>query len=337
MHKRPEYFLALRNQYPSLDRVYGDALAKRLAEADTRSFMLACLRDGPTGVLDRWDEVCKRYLQIVGDEASALEKVSSELKGCWKNLGFDGRLKDSFLELQIVCDLYHAGIISDVVPQPTLANKPAPDFTCNVLTNGSPVAACLEVKNVRAPRGILQAFQDALRVAKLTNDSLSKVNLSLTYHCDNTTSAEQELVIKNFLEQLVVFPLWSQHTLSLPNGVEPTVEVRVELVPGHGETNLVRPEGGSYPMGPQINDEALFKQVKSKLDTALRQFQSCGSKTRLLAANIDWPLVMFWSGHDQAIRAIVRQAGNVECFVFHNYQYFDQNLKTPPSWTSRYK
>lgn len=285
-----------------------------------------------------WDKVCEEYLRIVVDEASALEKVSSELEGCWKNAGFDERLKDSFLELEVVCDLYHLDIISNVVPQSAPVGKRAPDFTCSALINGSLSAACLEVKNIRAPKGILQTFQQLLPKARSKNASLSNVNLSLTYYWDHTVSADQESVIQEFLEQLVVFPLSPHQSLYLPSGTESPVEVHVELVPGYGDICLVRSEGGSYPVGPQINSGALIDQVKSKLDRAIPQLQCCGSEARLLALNIDWPMVMFRSDHDRAIRqAVSGRSSNVECFLFHNHQFFDRSLKTLPNWILRYR
>jgi len=286
-------------------------------------------------ILALWEKPCGLYLHAVKSASDAVAKVELELTGAAHTLSqtvFDARLGDFFAEIAVVAGLFNRGFHDFVPLIPPQIKKgktlSAPDYRCTVplaalesenFTVGD--IAYLEVKNLRAPVGITDAFAQAYTRLSSVNPDLRRFRFSLGHYWDNTASDEQIEAINNFLIEFSERPVAKRMRLSLPEGVE----VEVQAIEEPGGVSMMRAIGGDHPWGPFTKDERFFSKATSKIQQGIGQLSSCPSSTRILALNIQTPDAVFPADYGIRLQKIVRHESNgtVECILFSFNHYID--------------
>ncbi|WP_216841115.1 hypothetical protein [Acidobacterium sp. S8] len=291
-------------------------------------FLLSMLLSDVANVLDFWEDRSDKFLKAVVDIDDAVQKILIEGSGHARHdppRGFNARLKDLFLEVCVVADLADRGL-THFFPAPAGKIKNH-DFNCTVhCDDGQPQDGCLEVNNLRSPVGIVDAFVESRRALVSSHPGLSKIDIVLTHHWDNTVDEAQIDAINSFVEHLRDRDVPSQSTLNLPTTNGQEVEVRVNLNWGEGRVAMVRPIGGDFPTGPFIAEDRLFEKAVSTIEKAAAQLESCFG-LRLLALNFDTPDAMLSSDFAIRLQGYVnaKWSGAITLFVFLQYRFLECN------------
>ncbi|MCU1252247.1 MAG: hypothetical protein JWQ49_5276 [Edaphobacter sp.] len=320
---------ALR-RYPAIDRLLGALMRIRSEAANPECFILSMLLTDTTNVLSFWEDRSAKFLEAVEDIDAAVQKILIEGSGHARRDPprlFDARLKDLFLEVCVVADLAGRGV-SHFFPLPARKTK-SHDFGCTVHSDGGkPQEGCLEIKNLRPPIGIIDTFVDARRALISSRPRMSKVNIVLTHHWDNTADDDQSNAIYSFVEHLKESDVPSECTLHLPTANGQRVEVRVNLNWGEGRVSLMRPIGGDFPTGPFVAEDRLFEKAVSTIEKAAAQVEPCLG-LRMLALNFDTPDAQLSS--DFAIRlqdyVNTRWGGAITLLVFLQYGFIEGDTR----------
>jgi hypothetical protein len=316
---------ALR-RYPAIDRLLGALLRLRCEAANPECFLLALLLRDATHILSFWENRSAKFLEAVVNVNVAEQKILIEGGGHARGdtpRKFDARLKDLFLEVCVVADLAGRGL-SHFSPLPAGRTRNH-DFGCTVHgDDGQPEEGCLEVKNMRSPIGIIDTFVEARRELVSSRPQMSKIDIVLRHHWDNTVSDGQSDAIDSFVEHLRETDVPSERTLHLPTLNGQDVEVRVDLNWGQGRVALVRPTGGDFPTGPFVTEERLFEKAISTIEKAAVQLEAC-SGLRMLALNFDTPDATLSSDFAIRVQAYVkaRWSGAIELLIFLQYGFLE--------------
>jgi hypothetical protein len=196
---------------------------------------------------------------------------------------------------------------------------PVDTLESNHLATGE--TACLEVKNLRAPVGITDAFAQAYTRISSVNPDLRRFRFSLGHYWDNTASDEQIEAINNFLTEFSECPVAKCIRLSLPEGIE----VEVQAIEEPGGVSMMRAIGGDHPWGPFTKDDRFFSKATSKIQQGIGQLSSCPSSMRILALNIQTPDAVFPADYGIRLQEIVRHESNgtVDCILFYFNHYIE--------------
>jgi hypothetical protein len=154
-------------------------------------------------ILQWWEERCQRYLSAVESAGDATGKLASELTGHARSntpQEFNDRLNDAFAEISAVCELSTRGCsqFEPLVPVQVSKAKTesAADYRCLVTPDPQPGSApvpklaYLEVKNMRAPVGIIDVFHRLYISLSSNNPELAHRRIVLTHYWDNTATKD---------------------------------------------------------------------------------------------------------------------------------------------------
>jgi hypothetical protein len=323
---RPQVDAALE-KYPAIDRLFGPLIRLRCGAIDPRSFLLDQLLSSATNTLNLWEERSASFGDAVVDVDAAAQKIFVEGQGHARGdtpRQFDARLKDLFLEVSVVSELASRGV-SSFTPLPPNKKKTY-DFGCVVHgDDGRTYDACLEVKNLRSPLGITDAFVAARRTLAVSQPNMSRIDIVVTHHWDKTLSDDQTAAINSLVEGLSESDIPTQRRLQLEGVDQSTIDIKVTLKWGQGRVVQTRPIGGSYPTGPFIFEDRLFDKAISTIERAAQQLAQCPAGMRLLALNFDTPDAMLSS--DLAIRlqkyVHERWADSLNLVLFLHYGFLE--------------
>jgi hypothetical protein len=177
----------------------------------------------------------------------------------------------------------------------------------DVMHHGYSRDAYLEVKNLRAPIGILDTFTRLHSELAANYPSLSRCMIQLTHYWDNYVREEQEACIEEFMVSLAQCPVPCSITLKLPSDVE--VGIEVSLVKGTGSVCLTRGIGGDSPEGPFVDLRALEAKATDTISKAAHQLSPYKDAERVLALNISTPDAMPSSKIVELLRRLVWREG----------------------------
>ena len=316
------------DSYPALRALFGDVLLVRFAAANPDCYLLRCLGNERSHTLDFWEERCELFLKVVANVAGAALKINEELTGPAKNNTpdeFNGRLGDCFLEICVVHDLAKRGCYKFLPIMPCKSGKKtvsAPDYQCYFLDDDRQERlAYVEVKNLRAPVGLIDSFNRLLAELSSTHPFLREVRIALHHYWDNTASPEQDSAMREFLLSLEDIELPYAGNLILPGDVE----VHVNAESGRGDVVLTRSLGGDYPWGPFTEEEAFFKKATATIRKAVSQLSQYPEGIRMLAMNVESPDGIFSGDVGMRLQQLVKEEsqGAVECILFHHHRFLE--------------
>jgi hypothetical protein len=298
-------------QYQNFRRLYGTVVMARAKQAETPACsVLSFLTEHVDHLLREWEQRCDAYLKAVVSKADAVAKAETELVGPARKCSpgqFNAVLGDFFAEMCAVGALSRKGY-SSFQPIPPAKTK-TPDYRCNVNFH----SACVEFKNIRAPRTILDTFIDLLPDKLQANPALRKKRIVLTYYWDNTVTDGQREEIDTFLTTLDTSS--TNHDLDLSG----EVKVKVGLVDGDGSimmTRGVRPGDWTF-----VEEDKLMNKVEAVVEKAVGQLRQFDCEERVLAINVMTADMMMPESWADAIRKIVQEksSGDVRCEVLFAY------------------
>ncbi len=213
---------------------------------------------------------------------------------------FDDRVGDFLAEISVVGELSKREC-SDFAPlaPPAVKKGMTPssaDYRCLVPSDevnndgdSSPQVAYLEIKNLRAPRGINNAFIRIYTRLLAEYPELSRFRIIIKPYSDNHLTDDRRARIEAFLTGLASSPASQTTVLSLPGDVP----VEIKVLEGHGGVCMFRGIGGDEPWGPFTNPSALLKKATEKIRDGIRQLSNYPAALRILALNIQSPDATF--------------------------------------------
>jgi hypothetical protein len=215
-----------------------------------------------------------------------------------------------------------------IVPPLTRKGQTAssPDYSCILppggLNLGYPTeyqSAYLEVKNVRAPIGLTDAFSEAYWRLAVGSPDVLEFRIMLQHRCDNTVTSDQTATIEEFMKAFAKDPAPQNTTLVLPG----QVEVQIRISEGPSGIVMKRSMGGAYPFGPCTDEMKFLEKAKDTIRKAIKQFSHYPNDTRLLALNLQTPDGTIPTDHLIRLQEIVagESNGTVQCILFLQFHF----------------
>jgi hypothetical protein len=224
-------------EYPCLKRVFGELIEARLDGQQPDGFLIEMLAT-KHHMLRWWESRTCKYLEIVDSPEDAISGLTADLLGVAEKSSkaeFNGRLKDAVAEICAAVELsLRGGTEFHRIHPPTGQGNKVPDFEC-VLPNdaGGQDEFCVEVKNFRAPAGIIELVKELYDERAKTAPEILKRSIHLSHHWDNTVTDEQEAIIREFFSQLATCGLPYETVLTIDDDGKP-VPVKVWVREGAG-------------------------------------------------------------------------------------------------------
>jgi hypothetical protein len=168
---------------------------------------------------------------------------------------------------------------------------------------------CVEVKNVRAPIMIVDAFAAEIRARYGAYPSLYPFRVVLTYFSDNTVTQTQWQEIASYVKNLEGRTAPFEDKLVLSGSLE--IKIRVE--PGLGEACMVRYGGFDYH--GEVSLTGFLHKVDSQTRAAMLQFATEPDSGPILVFNINPPTGLLWSDFLNAAveRVAELSGGGIRC------------------------
>ncbi len=315
------------SSYPAFRTLFGDVLSVRLSAADPDCNLLRFLKSPRTATLEFWEQRCALYLQAVENVEVATLKIMDELEGSAQSNSpdeFSGRLGDYFLEICVVRDLSERGCYKflPLVPPKTRNTPSKPDYRCLVKDDdGEEQQAYVEVKNLRAPFGLVDSFQRISAELSSTHPYLKNLRIVLHHYWDNTALPAHDSAIRGFLLSLESVEVPYSTNLTLPRDVH----VRVDLQSGAGDVVLTRLLGGAHSWGPFTESRGLLNKATAHIRKAIGQLSQDETSLKILAINIESPDAAFSTDIGLELQQLVKQEsqGSVQCVLFHHHRFLE--------------
>lgn|SRR5271157_334795 len=318
--------LALNSQ-PAVKALFGTLLGVRFSAVDPNCNLLGFL-ESSSPILKFWEERCEVFLHVVENSAAAVSKMMAELEGpARKNSPneFNARLGDFFLEVCVVHDLAKRGCYKFVPLVPSkLGNKTisSPDYRFFLRDDdGQERLAYVEVKNLRAPVGVLDSFRRLVAELSTTHPHLKHSRIVIRHYWDNTALCEQDSEICEFLLSLDNVPIPYSTNLILPG----EVELQIDVQSGSGDVVLTRAVGGDHPWGPFTQPEGLLNKATAHIRKAINQLSQYPEAIRIVAINVESPDGEFSTDIGLELQHLVdrESQGKVECILFHHHRFLE--------------
>lgn len=232
-------------------------------------------------------------------------------------------------EISAVCELSLKGcsaFVPIIPPKVGKKTQSAADYSCAVTPDPSELGtvpqerAYVEVKNLRAPVGITDAFARAFsKVAE--SGRLNAVGIVLKHYCDNTVTVEQRIAIEDFVASLPGRTRPFDMKLVLPGGVD----VEVSAVPGGKGVCAVRGVGGHHPNGPFTDRVAFLSKATDAIQKGVAQLSLYNDGMRLLVLNVQSPDAMFAHEIGIELQEIVATTsnGSVDLILLHHHSFIE--------------
>ena len=331
MQTDPAKVLTALADYPALQILFGPVITARLAAPNPACYLLQAL-EGRLHTLAWWQQRCAAYLANVTSIDAAVTKLAEDLVGRARKDSpddFNSRLGDAMAEISAVCELSLKGCSAFAPIIPLRVGKKtqsAVDYSCAVTPDASELGTVLlerayvEVKNLRAPVGITDAFARAFsRIAE--SGELNGFGIVLKHYHDNTVTVEQRLAIEEFVASLPGRTLPFHITLGLPGGVD----VEATVVHGGKGVCLVRGIGGHHPVGPFTDRVAFLGKATTVIQKGVAQLSSYNDGMRLLVLNVQSPDAMFTHEIGIELQEIVAKTsnGSVDLVLLHHHSFIE--------------
>jgi hypothetical protein len=188
--------------------------------------------------------------------------------------------------------------------------------------------ACVEVKNIRAPITIVDAFAAEIRARSREHPSLYPFRVVLTYHSDNTVTQAQRQEIASYVKNLAGKTVPFDDRLQLDGNLE--IKIRVE--PGLGEACMVRYGGFDYR--GEVSLLGFLNKVESQIRAAMLQFATEPDRAPVLVFNINSPTGLVWSDFLNAAAEKVAELSNgtIRCeFLLQGYRLGPEDFSPTPA------
>jgi hypothetical protein len=274
-----------------MTRLFGDIVDTRLNAPTPDSFILEMLR-ARHNMLAWWESRACKYLAIIDIPEDAIRSLNTDLLGAARasnRANFDGRLKDALAEVCTAVELsLRGGSEFKRIQPPSGQGHKSPDFECLLKSDtGEAAHYGVEVKNLRAPVGILDLFKRLYDDEAKRHPEILTRSIQLSYYWDNTVTAEQEPIIVECFNQLVncKLPLESEFVLEDEGQC---VHVSVRVREGSG-VSLSRGIGADLPWGPFTKRDKFLAYALEKIRQGAKQLNTRQDLRHLLVLNIESP------------------------------------------------
>jgi len=310
-----------RPDMASVSVVLGGVLRERCQKVFPACILLDQLSQNQTLYLTMWEADCAAYLRYLRDGASGSLKAEDDLIGRARSCSreeFDKYLQDFDAEMAAVREL---GAIGFEQFEPILTRQNAKTVDYRARFNLNDVA--VEIKNLRAPITILDAFVTELRARYREEPSCFPFRVLLTYYSDNTVTEFQKREIADYIRSLAGKhpPLLDRLEL---NGGVPLI-VRVEN--GIGDVAMTRGEG--FERHGETSLPGFLNKVEFHTRSAISQFATEPNRDHVLVFNINSPAGSIPSDFLNAAteRVADLSSGDVRCeFLLHRYRIAPDNV-----------
>jgi hypothetical protein len=310
-----------RPDMASVSAVLGGVLRERCQNVFPACILLDQLSQNQALYLGMWESDCSAYLSYLRDPASGSVKAQNDLIGRARSCSrdeFDKYLLDFDAEMAAVRELGKIGF-EQFEPIPTLQNAKTVDYTARYNSND----VAVEIKNLRAPRTILDVFGTELRARYREEPSRFPFRLLLTYYSDNTVTELQRREIADYTRNLAGKQPPLLDSLELNGGVALTV--RVEN--GTGDVAMTRGEG--FERRGETSLQGFLNKVDFHTRSAISQFATEPNRAHVLVFNINSPAGSIPSDflNAAAERVADLSNGDVRCeFLLHRYRIAPDNV-----------
>ena len=323
-------------ELPSIGAILGGIIRERLSAPNPECFLLMLLERSDMRILQWWEERCQKYLSAVESAGDAAGKLARELTGNARSnppQQFNDRLNDAFAEISAVCELSTRGCsrFEPLVPPQVSKGKTgsAADYRCLVTPDPQPGSAAvpklayLEVKNMRAPVGIIDVFHRLYVGLSWRHPELAHRRIVLSHYWDNTATKDHVQTIKAFIASIAGCDVPYATSLCLRDG-DKDIEVEVLVETGTGVC-LRRGMGGDHPDGPFTKPEAFLRNATDKIVEGLGQLLRYDDAVRILAINVQSPDAIFTNDVGVELQRIVRNksGGRVDCVLLHHHHFLE--------------
>jgi hypothetical protein len=303
-------------RFPCVDAVFGNILRARLW-GHHESFILDLLAQKNDRVLAWWNHCCCRYRAIISNVESALAGLDDDLRRIAQTSGpsiFDGRLKDALAEVCAVVELFSRGASGfERIAPPRGQGHKAPDFRCFINNDaGQPEVWHVEVKNFRAPIGIVDVLKTLYDERAKSNPEILNRRIEVSHYWDNTVTEEQRRAIETLFDRISTCPLPFDTILRIDDE-DKQIEVDVRVREGMGVKGI-RGIGGEKPWGPFTKQDKFIAHAEEKILKGVNQLKAWSDRNLLLVLNIESPDAMVESDLLLKLRDIadIQSGGNVE-------------------------
>lgn len=275
---------------PSMSTVFGKVIEARASGSQPDSFILHML-EMRHQLLEWWEIRARKYREIIGNPETAIAGLHNELLGFAKASSrseFDGRLRDAIAEVCAVVELSLRGGTDFKRIQPPGYGQKAPDFECLLKDDiGGLEPYCVEVKNFRAPLGILDFFKALYDERAKSTPQLLNRSIQLSHYWDNTVTDDHKCIITECFNRLSNCDLPFETTFNLDDdGAQ--VEVKVRVREGRG-VSLQRGVGGSMDWGPFTKTDRFYSHAAEKIRKGVEQLRTRSDRKSLLVLNVESP------------------------------------------------
>jgi hypothetical protein len=130
---------------------------------------------------------------------------------------------------------------------------------------------CVEVKNCRAPLGLVDFFKALYDQRAKTAPDILKRSIELSQHWDNTVTDDQECTLRDGFDQLSKCSLPFESAVTIKDEGVP-VEIRARVPEGSG-VSLTRGIGGDMPWGPFTKREKFLHTRWTKFARVLNNLR----------------------------------------------------------------
>jgi len=312
---------------PCIAKLFGDVIEARLKAPTPDSFLLHMLETRHKALV-WWESRACKYLTIVDSPEIAITSLKSDLLGHARSsniVTFDGRLKDALAEVCTVVELSaRGGTDLRRIPPPPGPGKKAPDFECLIKSDtGQLQPYCVEVKNCRAPVGVVDFIQALYDERAKTAPDILKRSIELSHRWDNTVTEDQECTLREVFDHLSKCSLPFESAVTIKDEGMP-VEIRVRVREGSG-ISLTRGIGGDTPWGPFTKREKFLSHALAKIRKGAEQLKARPDRKSLLALNMESPDGTVESDLLLELRQAVAAefAGQIEIVFLLFYQWLE--------------
>jgi hypothetical protein len=313
--------------FPCITAVFGEIIKARLSASRPDSFILEMLETRHR-MLEWWESRARRYLAIIDGPEDAIGSLNSDLLGDARTSNrakFDGRLKDAIAEVCAVVELsLRGGTAFKRIPPSSGQGQKVPDFECLLKSDaGEFEPYCVEVKNFRAPVGVVDCFKTLYDERAKSAPEILNRSIEISHHWDSTVTDDQECAIIECFNHVSNCRLPFETTFTIDDEGEP-IEVRVCVREGSG-VSLIRGIGGDMPWGPFTKSAKFLSHARDKIRKGVEQLKTRSDRKSLLALNIESPDGTVESDLLLELREAVgaESAGKVEVVFLLYYQWLE--------------
>jgi hypothetical protein len=278
-------------RFPCMTIAFGEIIEARLGASRPDSFLLHMV-ETRHWMLEWWESRACKYLAIIDSPESAIDSLNGDLLGharASNRARFDGRLKDALAEVCAVVELSLRGGTNFKRIQPPLGQgQKAPDFECLLKSDtGELEPFCVEVKNFRAPVGIVDFFKTLYDERAEAAPEILNRSIEISHYWDNTVTDEHECAVRECFNRLSNCSLPFETTFTIEDEGEP-IEIQVRVREGSG-VSLSRGIGGDKPSGPFTKRAKFLSHAQDKIREGVKQLKTRSDRKSLLVLNIESP------------------------------------------------